>query len=92
MEGKIARVREMVEASGRDIEVEVDGGIGTETIGGGRAGANVFVAGTALYAHPEGLAAAVSELRGARPKRPSGAESAAGSRDGLADAGPDPPE
>jgi ribulose-phosphate 3-epimerase len=65
MEGKIARVREMVEASGRDIEVEVDGGIGTETIGGAaRAGANVFVTGTALYAHPEGLAAAVSELRG----------------------------
>jgi ribulose-phosphate 3-epimerase len=65
MEGKIARVREMVEVSGRDIEVEVDGGIGTETIGGAaRAGANVFVTGTALYAHPEGLAAAVSELRG----------------------------
>ena len=65
MEGKIGRVREMVEASGRDIEVEVDGGIGTETIGGAaRAGANVFVTGTALYAHPEGLAAAVSELRG----------------------------
>ena len=65
MEGKIGRVREMVEASGRDIEVEVDGGIGTETIGGAaRAGANVFVTGTALYAHSEGLAAAVSELRG----------------------------
>ena len=65
MEGKIARVRQMVETSGRDIDVEVDGGIGTETIGGAaRAGANVFVAGSALYAHPEGLAAAVSELRG----------------------------
>jgi ribulose-phosphate 3-epimerase len=65
MEGKIARVRQMVETSGRDIEVEVDGGIGTETIGGAaRAGANVFVAGSALYTHPEGLAAAVSELRG----------------------------
>ena len=65
MEGKIARVRAMVEASGRAIEIEVDGGISADTIGGAaRAGANVFVTGTALYRHPEGLAAAVSELRG----------------------------
>jgi ribulose-phosphate 3-epimerase len=65
MEGKISRVRAMVEASGRDIQVEVDGGISAETIGGAaRAGANVFVAGSSLYRHPEGLAAAVSELRG----------------------------
>ena len=55
----------MVEASGRAIEIEVDGGISVDTIGGAaRAGANVFVTGTALYRHPEGLAAAVSELRG----------------------------
>ncbi len=65
MEGKIARVRAMVEASGRAIEIEVDGGISADTIGGAaRAGANVFVTGTALYRHPEGLTAAVSELRG----------------------------
>jgi ribulose-phosphate 3-epimerase len=65
MEGKISRVRAMVEASGRDIQVEVDGGISAETIdGAARAGANVFVAGSSLYRHPEGLAAAVSELRG----------------------------
>ena len=65
MEDKIARIRAMVEASGRAIEIEVDGGISAETIGGAaRAGANVFVAGTALYRHPEGLSAAVSELRG----------------------------
>ena len=65
MEAKIARVRAMVEASGRAIEIEVDGGISADTIGGAaRAGANVFVTGTALYRHPEGLAAAVSELRG----------------------------
>jgi ribulose-phosphate 3-epimerase len=65
MEGKIARVREMVKTSGRDIQVEVDGGISAETIGGAaRAGANVFVTGSALYGHPEGLAAAVSEFRG----------------------------
>jgi ribulose-phosphate 3-epimerase len=65
MEGKIGRVREMVEASGRDIQVEVDGGISAETIGGAaRAGANVFVTGTALYRHSQGLAAAVAELRG----------------------------
>jgi ribulose-phosphate 3-epimerase len=65
MEGKISRVRSMVEASGRAIDIEVDGGISAETIGGAAgAGANVFVTGTALYRHPEGLGAAVSELRG----------------------------
>lgn len=65
MEPKITRVAEMIDAGGHDVEIEVDGGIGMETIGGAaRAGANVLVAGSALFADPEGLGHAVSELRG----------------------------
>jgi ribulose-phosphate 3-epimerase len=64
MEPKIAAARRLIERSGRRIELEVDGGIGPATIGGAaRAGADVFCAGSALYRHPDGLAAAVTELR-----------------------------
>jgi ribulose-phosphate 3-epimerase len=66
MEPKIAEVRALVEAAGRaDVtHVEVDGGITTDTVAGAaRAGANVLVAGSALFRHPDGLEAAVTELR-----------------------------
>jgi ribulose-phosphate 3-epimerase len=50
MEGKIARARTMIEESGRDIDLEVDGGIGPDTIAGASAaGANVFISGSALW-------------------------------------------
>ena len=50
--------------AGLDCDIEVDGGIGSATIAGAAsAGANVLVAGSALYRDPEGLAHAVSELR-----------------------------
>ena len=65
MEPKVAEVRAMVEASGMAIDVEVDGGISAETVAGvAAAGANVLVAGSALFRHPDGLKAAVTELRG----------------------------
>lgn len=66
MEPKVAEVRSMIDAAGRadDIDVEVDGGIGPDTIAGAaRAGANVLVAGSALYRDPDGLAHAVDDLR-----------------------------
>jgi ribulose-phosphate 3-epimerase len=64
MEPKIAAVRQMVLEAGLDVDVEVDGGIGPATIAAATAaGANVLVAGSALYRDPEGLAHAVSELR-----------------------------
>ncbi|GAA3101507.1 ribulose-phosphate 3-epimerase [Pseudonocardia yunnanensis] len=64
MEPKIAAARRLIGRSGQRIELEVDGGIGPATIGGAaRAGADVFCAGSALYRHPDGLAAAVTELR-----------------------------
>jgi len=47
---KLAAVRERVKASGRDIWVEVDGGIKVENIReAARAGADTFVAGSAIF-------------------------------------------
>jgi ribulose-phosphate 3-epimerase len=47
---KIAEVRRRVDASGRPVRVEVDGGIKVENIGAaGRAGADTFVAGSAIF-------------------------------------------
>jgi ribulose-phosphate 3-epimerase len=47
---KIARLREIIDKRGLDIELEVDGGIGPQTIGPvSSAGANVFVAGSAIF-------------------------------------------
>ena len=64
MEPKIAALRDMVDAGGHDIDIEVDGGIGTSTIAGAAsAGANVLVAGSALYRDPHGLQHAVADLR-----------------------------
>jgi ribulose-phosphate 3-epimerase len=64
MEPKVAEVRRMVLEGGHDVDVEVDGGIGPATIAGAAAaGANVLVAGSALYRDPEGLGHAVRELR-----------------------------
>ena len=66
MEAKIADVRRMVADAGLDdaVDVEVDGGIAPATVGAAvRAGANVLVAGSALFRHPDGLEQAVTELR-----------------------------
>ena len=64
MEPKIAEARALIEASGQAIELEVDGGIAPDTIAGAaRAGADVFVAGSALFRDPDGLAHAVTDLR-----------------------------
>lgn len=62
MEEKVAEVAALV--AGYDCDVEVDGGIGPDTVGAAAAaGANVLVAGSALYRDPEGLAHAVADLR-----------------------------
>jgi ribulose-phosphate 3-epimerase len=64
MEPKVAEIRRMILEGGHDVDIEVDGGIGPATISGAvAAGANVLVAGSALYRDPDGLAHAVSELR-----------------------------
>jgi len=64
MEPKIAEIRRMIVDRGLDVDIEVDGGIGPTTIGGAAAaGANVLVAGSALFRDPAGLEHAVTELR-----------------------------
>ena len=75
MEPKIAQMRKLIDASGRSIDLEVDGGIGPSTIAGAAAaGANVFIAGSALFRDPLGLEHAVSDLR--QRARAAGSETA----------------
>jgi len=51
---KISAVRERIDASGRDIMLEVDGGIKVENIAqAARAGADTFVAGSAIFGKPD---------------------------------------
>ena len=77
MEPKIAEARALIDSSGFDIELEVDGGIGPSTVAGAAgAGADVLVAGSALFRDPEGLEHAVSDLR---------ARAVAAQRGGVAD-------
>lgn len=65
MEPKIAELAALLDAEGLDVDIEVDGGISPTTIGGAAAaGANVLVAGSALFKDPEGLGHAVADLRG----------------------------
>jgi ribulose-phosphate 3-epimerase len=72
---KVARVRAAADAAGLDLDIEVDGGIDEHTVVEvTRAGANVFVAGSAVFnredplAAVEGiLAAAVGERTGVAP-------------------------
>jgi ribulose-phosphate 3-epimerase len=66
MEPKIRAVRDMITRAGLDdvVDLEVDGGISPTTIAGAAsAGANVLVAGSALFRDEKGLSHAVSELR-----------------------------
>jgi ribulose-phosphate 3-epimerase len=63
---KIARLREMIDASGREIDLEVDGGINFETAPRAvAAGADVLVAGTATFnGGPDSYAKNIRRLRG----------------------------
>ncbi len=60
---KIVKVRKMIDDSGRDIRLEVDGGINNETIGlASSAGADTFVAGSAIF-NTENYEQTISDLR-----------------------------
>ena len=51
---KLRRVRERIDASGREIRLEVDGGVKADNIGEiARAGADTFVAGSAIFGAPD---------------------------------------
>jgi ribulose-phosphate 3-epimerase len=60
---KLAQLRRWIDERELAVELEVDGGITPDTIErAARAGANVFVAGTAIFAEPD-YQAAIADLR-----------------------------
>lgn len=64
MPKKIAAVRKMIDASGLNVELEVDGGIHVETAPTAvAAGANVLVTGSAVFNHGTTVAQAIRDLR-----------------------------
>ena len=73
---KVARLRQMVVARRLSVEIEVDGGISPATAPDVvAAGATVLVAGAAVFGAPQGVEAAIRDLRAA-------AEAAASKRKG----------
>ena len=51
---KLRRTRELIDGSGADIWLQIDGGVSVETIGrAAEAGADTFVAGSAVYKAPD---------------------------------------
>lgn len=60
---KIAAVRKLIDASGREIMLQVDGGINTGNIAEiARAGADTFVAGSAIFGKPD-YAGTIKKMR-----------------------------
>jgi ribulose-phosphate 3-epimerase len=67
---KIAALRQLIDASGHDIVLQVDGGITPKTAPAVlAAGATCLIAGTAVYGAPD-YAAAITALRPALPQMP----------------------
>ncbi len=65
---KIADVRRRIDACGKDIRLEVDGGIKTENIARvAAAGADTFVAGSAIFSQPD-YAGVIRDMRQALAK------------------------
>lgn len=61
---KLRTARRIIDASGRDIRLEVDGGVKTDNIAAiAAAGADMFVAGSAIFNAPD-YAAVINTMRG----------------------------
>lgn len=61
---KIQKTRRMIEDSGRRIWLEVDGGVSTATLPALlQAGADAFVAGSAIFNAPDGIESAIKTLQ-----------------------------
>lgn len=61
---KIERLREMADATGRDIDIAVDGGINESTIAAvAGVGANICIAGSSIFNHQAGVGAGIEALR-----------------------------
>ncbi len=64
MTAKVARLAHMIREAGLTTEIEVDGGIDEHTAPAVvTAGAQILVAGTAIFGHPDGVAAGIAALR-----------------------------
>lgn len=60
---KLRQARQMIDASGREIRLEIDGGVKTDNIGEiAAAGADTFVAGSAIFGS-DNYAATISEMK-----------------------------
>lgn len=61
---KLRQVRKLIDARGRDIRLEVDGGVKVDNIGAiAAAGADMFVAGSAIFGHPD-YEQIITQMRG----------------------------
>jgi ribulose-phosphate 3-epimerase len=66
--GKLRKVREMIRASGREIRLEIDGGVKVDNIGEiAAAGADTFVAGSAIFGSKD-YRKTISDMRAAIAK------------------------
>lgn len=64
MAAKVTRVRALLDTAGRPIHLQVDGGMKDSTLPQVcQAGANVFVASTAIFKHPQGIMEGTAALR-----------------------------
>lgn len=60
---KLKQVRQRIDASGRDIRLEIDGGVKVDNIAEiAAAGADMFVAGSAIFNQPD-YAAVIAAMR-----------------------------
>jgi len=64
MMAKVTEIQNMAHAAGRQIDIEVDGGIDAVTARVAKdAGANVLIAGTSIFGSKEGISAGIKALR-----------------------------
>lgn len=64
---KVTALKQMIDRSGCNVLIEVDGGVSPETSPGlARNGADVFVAGSAVFGHPP-YSEAIKKLKSSRP-------------------------
>ena len=61
---KVEKIHRWIEEDNLPVDLQVDGGINAETIPQAlAAGANVFVAASAIFKHPDGISAGIKALR-----------------------------
>ena len=71
---KLERARRLIDGSGLDIRLEVDGGVSAANIGDiAAAGADTFVAGSAIFGAPD-YAAVIAAMRGELANAAAGAK------------------